>query len=85
MANLGYILKQSVVDACSSMTDEEFRRTIIGLFDYATKGKVPSAMTPLQKVVFYMEKPSIDTNNEKWERKRIEFEREANNPDKVPF
>ena len=81
MANLGYILKQSVVDACSAMDDKEFRNTILGLFEYATKGIIPCSMTPVQKVVFYMEKPSIDKNNEKWEKKRQELNKE----EKLPY
>lgn len=70
MANLGYILKQSVIDACSHMSDAEFKETILGLFNYAANGISPNFESPLQKVVFDMEKPSIDYNNKKWESKR---------------
>lgn len=73
MANLGYILKQSVIDACMHMSDKDFKDTILGLFNYAANGISPNFDTPLQKVIFDMEKPSIDRNNEKWEIKRKEL------------
>lgn len=85
MANLGLILKESVMSACTDMTDKEFRGLITGMFNYAAYGEEPDFSTALQKVVFMMEKPSIDYNNGKWERKRIELERETNNHDRVPF
>lgn len=73
MANLGYILKQSVIDACMHMSDKDFKDTILGLFNYAANDVIPNFETPLQKVIFDMEKPSIDRNNEKWETKRKEL------------
>ena len=85
MANLGLILKESVMNACTGMTDNEFRGLITGMFNYAAYGEEPDFSTALQRVVFMMEKPSIDYNNGKWERKRIELQKEANNPDRVPF
>ena len=69
MANLGFILKQSVMDACNTMNDAEFREMITALFNYAVKGKTPELTTELQKVVFSMEKPAIEYNNSKWARK----------------
>lgn len=85
MANLGLILKESVMNACTDMTDKEFRGLITGMFNYAVYGEEPKFEAPIQRVVFMMEKPSIDYNNGKWERKRIELQKEANNPDRLPF
>ena len=73
MANLGYILKENVITSCEEMNDKEFRETITGLFRYAAYGEEPDFSTTLQKVVFKMEKPSIDYNNKKWEDKRSEL------------
>lgn len=74
MDNLGYILKRSVVSACEPMNDNEFRETIMGLFNYAVNGENPNFTTPLQNAVFIMEKPSIDRNNMKWAEKRESYE-----------
>ena len=71
MANLGYILKESIMDACAEMDDTKFRETITGLFNYATKGEEPQFNDPLQKAVFRMEQPSIDYNNKKWRDRAI--------------
>lgn len=73
MANLGYILKESVMSSCEGMDDKEFRDTITGLFRYAAYGEEPNFTTELQKVVFKMEKPSIDYNNSKWKAKKQEW------------
>lgn len=73
MANLGYILKESVMTSCEEMSDKDFRETITGLFRYAVYGEEPDFSTALQKVVFMMEKPSIDYNNSKWKAKREEW------------
>ena len=70
MANLGYILKESVMTSCEEMSDKDFRETITGLFRYAAYGEEPDFSTALQKVVFMMEKPSIDYNNGKWKERR---------------
>ena len=73
MANLGYILKENVMTSCGEMSDKDFRDTITGLFRYAAYGEEPTFSTTLQKIVFSMEKPSIDYNNKKWEEKRKMF------------
>jgi hypothetical protein len=82
MANLGYILKQSVMDACNSMDDKQFRETINGLFNFAVNGELPCFKTPLQEAVFIMEKPAIEHNNSKWEKRRREF---FNNDENLSF
>lgn len=70
MANLGYILKESVMDSCKEMSDSEFRETIIGLFNYAVYGEEPNFTMPMQRVIYNMEKPAIDYNNSRWAAKR---------------
>lgn len=85
MANLGYILKETVMTATSGMNDSEFRETITGLFNYAIKGVVPEFNDPLQKAIFLIEKPAIDYNVARWECKRKEMEARNNDPDRKPF
>lgn len=80
MANLGYILKESVMDACKEMSDAEFRELITGMFNYAVYGNEPNFSTALQRVIFNMEKPAIDHNNKKWEERRVAYE-----SNKMPF
>ena len=70
MANLGFILKESVMDACREMCDVEFRELITGMFNYAVYGNEPNFSTALQRVIFNMEKPAIDYNNSKWKAKK---------------
>lgn len=70
MANLGFILKEKVMDATSNMTDKEFRETITGLFQYAVTGKEPEFNSELQKTIFLFEKDAIDYNNSKWAERR---------------
>lgn len=76
--NLGFILKKSVMEASSSLTDEEFRELICGLFNYATKGVEPELNSKLAKIIFKMEKPSIDRNNEKWRMRSIIYNKKKN-------
>ena len=70
MANLGLILKESVMNASTDMTGDEFKGLVTGMFKYAVYGEQPNFETALQKVIFEMEKPSIDYNNQKWELKK---------------
>ena len=61
------------MSSCEGMSNKEFREMITGLFRYAAYGEEPNFSTPLQKIVFKMEKPSIDYNNKKWETRRMEW------------
>lgn len=84
MANLGYILKQSVMDATANaqLSDLQFRQLITGLFFYATKGEECFFRDAPLDAIFALEKPSIDANNKKWEKRRREF---FNNDENLSF
>lgn len=71
MANLGLILKESVMNASAEMTGDEFKGLVTGMFNYAVYGEQPNFETTLQRVIFEMEKPSIDYNNQKWELRKV--------------
>lgn len=65
MGKLGYILRENVMDASSDLTDAEFRKLIEGLFNYTLYGEIPNFEGTL-KIIFDMEKESIDYNNMRW-------------------
>lgn len=77
MANLGYILKESVMESTEGMTDSEFRETITALFNYAVYGEEVNIKSNLGKIVFKMEKPAIDANNKKWFLRKESFEKNS--------
>ena len=75
MANLGFILKESVMDAVKDMDDKDFRKTLTALFRYAVYGEEPTDdLSTVGKIVFKMERPSIDYNNKKWNERRLNYE-----------
>ena len=83
MANLGFILKESVMEATKGLSDADFRNIITLLFYYATDRVTVEEfelddLGPVAKAIFYMEKPSIDYNKKKWkensEKRRIYHE-----------
>jgi hypothetical protein len=84
MANLGYILKESVMTASKTMTDAEFRELITGFFNYAVYGTVPQFENVLSTAIFEMEKPSIDYNNKKWQDREKVYS-SVNKREKLPF
>lgn len=71
--NLGFILKQSLVDASSTLNDSDFRKLVLALFKYATKNEEPELDNPTSNAIYLMEKPSIDKNNEKWRQRQAVF------------
>lgn len=84
MANLGYILKESVMTASKTMTDAEFRELITGFFNYAVYGTTPQFENVLSNAIFEMEKPSIDYNNKKWQDRGKAYSA-SNKRENLPF
>lgn len=72
MANLGYILKQSVMDASESLSSDDFSKLIKGLFNYAVYGEIPE-FDGILKAIYEMEKPAIDYNNKKWQENSAKY------------
>ena len=60
MSNLGFVLRENLMNATSYMTDSQFRQIITGLFEYAVEGRIPKYDEPLLNSVFEMEKAAID-------------------------
>lgn len=78
MANLGYILKESVMSASKTMTDKDFRDLITGLFNYSAYGEIPQFDDALANAIFEMEKPAIDYNLKKWQERGTLYNRNSN-------
>lgn len=78
MANLGYILKESVMSASKTMTDKEFRDLVTGLFNYSAYGEIPQFDSALANAIFEMEKPAIDYNLKKWQERSTLYDRNNN-------
>ena len=83
MANLGYILKESVMAASKTMSDTEFRELITGLFNYGVYGEIPQFEGNLANAIFEMERPSIDYNIKKWHKRAAGHD--TNNNNELPF
>ena len=83
MANLGFILKEKVMDATADMTDKDFRETITGLFNYAVNGEYPKFNSDLQKTIFLFEKDAIDYNNLNWAKRREAVKQSRNRKDYI--
>ena len=67
------------MDAASNLKGDDFKDLITKMFRYAVYGEEPEFTDVLQRVIFDMEKPAIDANNQKWELRKLDYEAKRTN------
>ena len=65
-ANLGLLLRPSVMGVLKDLGDAEFRETIMTLYKFSVTGDEPKINSPIVKIIFDMERSFLDYNRKKF-------------------